>query len=49
MKIKFVDFEFRGSFMNDINDNCMKNYIYLDYVEIGDGFWLFYGGVFCGN
>ena len=49
VKIKFVDIELRGSSMNDVNDNCMKNYTFMDHVEIGDGFRPFHGGIYCGN
>ena len=49
VKLKFVDFELRGSSMNDVNDNCVENYTNMDHVEIGDGFRPFHGGISCGN
>ena len=49
VKIKFVDIELRGNSMNDVNDNCVKNYTYMDHVEISDGFRPFHGGIYCGN
>ena len=49
IKLKFVDFELRGSSMNDVNNNCMKNYTYRDHVEMSDGSRPFHGGISCGN
>jgi len=49
IKLTFADIELRGSSRNDVNDNCMTNYTYMDHVEIGDGFRPFHGGIYCEN
>lgn len=49
IKLTFEDIELRGSSRNDVNDNCMTNYTYMDHVEIGDGFRPFHGGIYCEN
>jgi len=48
MKLKFVDFELRGSSTNDVNDDCHHNFE-VDHISIDRGTrsidWSFY----CGN
>ena len=46
MTLKFVDFELRGSSMNDANSYC--NYD-VDNVRIERGLALFYDSIVCGN
>ena len=46
MKIKFVDFELRGSSMNDVDDNCNYN---VDHVGIDYGSRSVRQNAYCGN
>lgn len=48
IKLKFIDFELRGSSISDDNDNCN---LYMDHVEIEDVFWSGPDGpsTYCGN
>ena len=46
VKIKFVDFELRGSSMNDVDDNC--NYD-MDHVGIDYGSRTVQQNAYCGN
>ena len=46
LKIKFVDFELRGSSMNDVDDNCNYN---MDHVGIDHGSRPVQQNAYCGN
>jgi len=48
MKLKFVDFELRGSSTNDVNDDCNYNFG-VDHISIDRRMRSFDRSFYCGN